>query len=132
NPDAGYGQIPGYDTRLYTFADVSSAERFSIEPRLSYSWKVGDRLTFSAGFMVEVAHQEIDYHLNYWNHFLGFNPFTMGYGGPPILIGSGNLNVESWELVPKLGFRVGYDLTSKASIWVNASVGYGYSHADDY
>lgn len=129
-PPYGNNQIPGYDTRSYTYVRIDDGSRYAINGSCRYAFDVLGDFRASLGFGVELANQSIDYDVDYWAQFRGFNPF--GTGDVPVWIGGGVMSVESLQIVPSVDLDLMYGLGESWALCLGFEVGYVYDHADDY
>jgi hypothetical protein len=119
----------------FTNSSVSRSEGFGIEANLMYIFPATEHLDLSVGFSLGLLNQRIIYDISYWNHYHGFNPLTLGYGGPPILIGRSEFEVNSIQSIPSLTIGATYALSERLSVAMEFSVGEAfasYEHHDFY
>jgi opacity protein-like surface antigen len=122
---------PLWPAEAYTFASVVDGKASGGFVGGQYSHTFGN-WTVAIPLNVSVERESVTYYIEYYNYFPGLNPFTMGFGGPPVLVGAGNLEVKSAKITPEVGLRTGYQWTPKFSTWVSLMYGISYVTYSDY
>lgn len=117
---------------LTTNTAVTDSKAYGFESRIEYAHTTGKHLEFFAGIGLTLLEQRITYDISYWNQYYGFNPLTLGFGSPPILIGRTDVPVESFHLIPQIVLGASYVLTDQLSISLQVQFGYGYAVYEDY
>jgi hypothetical protein len=123
---------PLYTVETFANTSVRRARGNGVECRIDYAHEIGNSLRLFGGFSLTLLQQRITYDISYWNQYYGFNPFTFGIGGPPILIGRADGTVESFQYVPQVVVGASYAATERLSIALELSVGEAYVTYENY
>ena len=126
------GHVIGYLTTIYSNVEIAESRDFGIAFDMIDRRRICDYLSLTYGIGLDLKTVEIVYDIQHWNKFYGFNPFTMGWGGPPVLIGRADVAVDSFAAIPKVILGLSYDLGARWRLSAEGSVGLGYVAYEDY